>query len=513
MAHPRTIADRRAGPSGTPRRPGRRSSFAIILIGLSLAFPAAFLSGLATAAPTATTTLTPVADAHVDGSAPSTSYGTGSTLRTDTSPDVRSYVRFNLSGISGSITRVTLRVWANSASSSGYQVRPVSNTSWGETITYSSAPAVGSSSVGSTTKKWSAGAWTEADVTSFVTGAPGLRSFAIVGATSQAISYASRESGATKAPQLVVTTGTPGGPTPPAAATPPLGHDPVVMAAGDIACGAKSTGASCKQGATSDLLVAGHPDAVLALGDNQYECGQLSDFQARYAPSWGRVKNITRPAVGNHEYTTSQNTSNNCYNLPAGAPGYYTYFGSRASPLDSGCTQSCKGWYSFDLGEWHLIAINSNCTRGVGCGLSDPQLMWLQADLASHSNACTLAYWHHPRFTSGQQGDNVNMSPVYTMLYSAGVDVVLNGHDHIYERFAPLAPDGSVDNANGIREFIVGTGGRNHQSILGTHAGSVVKNATTFGVLRMELHPTSYEWDFLPVAGETFTDSGSSACH
>ncbi|HYM53474.1 MAG TPA: metallophosphoesterase, partial [Candidatus Dormibacteraeota bacterium] len=242
-------------------------------------------------------------------------------------------------------------------------------------------------------------------------------------------------------------------------------------------------------------------------------CGELSDFMANYDPTWGRVKSITRPVVGNHEYTTSQNPTNSCYNLPAGAPGYYTYYGSAASPLDAPCTQNCKGWYSYDLGAWHFIALNSNCARGVECGNGDPQLQWLQADLAAHPNQCTLAYWHHPRFSSGQQGDNVFMGPMYTMLYDAGVDVALNGHDHIYERFAPLAPDGSVDNANGIREFIVGTGGRNHQSILGTHAGSVVKNATTFGVLRLELHPTSYEWDFLPVAGETFTDSGSSACH
>jgi hypothetical protein len=334
----------------------------------------------------------------------------------------------------------------------------------------------------------------------------------MVGLTSQAISFASREGGATTAPQLLVDTG----PLPSATPSPtasPLGHDPIVMAAGDIACGAKSTGASCAQGATSDLLVAGHPDAVLPLGDNQYECGQLSDFQARYDPSWGRIKSITRPVAGNHEYTTSQNTTNNCYNLPSGAPGYYTYFGSRASPLDSGCTKSCKGWYSYDLGAWHLIALNSNCTRGVGCTMSDPQLQWLQADLAAHGNRCTLAYWHHPRFTSGQQGDTVLMGAAYTMLYNAGVDVVLNGHDHIYERFAPLAPNGSTDNAKGIREFIVGTGGRNHQSILSTHPGSQVRNSTTFGVLRLTLHTNSFDWKFIPVAGSTFTDSGSQACH
>jgi acid phosphatase type 7 len=288
--------------------------------------------------------------------------------------------------------------------------------------------------------------------------------------------------------------------------------DPVIMAAGDISCGA-STGAACRQQATSDIILRAKPDAVLTLGDTQYECGDLADFKKFYAPSWGRVKAITHPAVGNHEYTTSKSADNDCYNRPSGAPGYYTYFDQPASPQDDRCHRNCRGYYSFDIGAWHLIAINSNCTRIGNCAAGDPQVRWLQKDLAAHKNTCVLAYWHHPRYSSGHHGNQKEMVPIFGVLYKAGADLVLVGHDHDYERFAPQTADGKADPARGIREFVVGTGGRNLTGFKRIHRNSEVHNAKTFGVLKLTLHPRSYDWLFVPEDGKTFSDAGSANCH
>jgi hypothetical protein len=285
---------------------------------------------------------------------------------------------------------------------------------------------------------------------------------------------------------------------------------PTIVAAGDIACGAASTGAACMQGATSDIVTATDPDAVLVLGDNQYECGELADFRQFYDPTWGRAKSKTFPVVGNHEYNSNMP---NCPTAPPGAAGYFTYFGAAASPLDQPCSASCKGYYSFNLGSWHLIALNSVCSV-VGCGTASAQGTWLAADLAAHPNQCLLAYYHHPRYTSGPQGDTAAMAPLFSLLYQAHADVVLNGHDHDYERFAPLDPNGAVDVAHGIREFVVGTGGRNNTSFTRVEQSSEVRDTSPlFGVLRLTLRPTGYDWRFLPVAGELFADAGSGSCH
>ncbi len=297
-------------------------------------------------------------------------------------------------------------------------------------------------------------------------------------------------------------------------AKPPPSRDQVVLAAGDIACGVLSRGASCRQQDTADLLVAQHPDAVIPLGDTQYECGDASDFQGSYDPSWGRVLSVTRPVPGNHEYTTTTNTTNNCYDRPVGAPGYYGYFGDAASPTEPGCRVSCRGYYSYDLGDWHLIALNSNCGRGVACADTGPQATWLRADLQAHSGQCTLAAFHHPRWTSGQELNTPAVGPLVQLLYDAGADVILNGHDHDYERFAPLDPLGQVDPVRGYREFVVGTGGRNLTSFSSVANGSEVRDASTFGVLKLVLSTESYSWEFLPVAGSGgFRDSDSQPCH
>jgi chitodextrinase len=287
--------------------------------------------------------------------------------------------------------------------------------------------------------------------------------------------------------------------------------DPVIAAAGDIACdptsssfnGGNGTSGACRQRYTADLLTQLAPAAVLALGDNQYYCGGLQAFQQSYDLSWGRLKAATRPAVGNHEYLTSGGTG--CTSANAGAAGHFQYFGSAAG-------QPGKGYYSYDVGFWHLIALNSNCGDAGGCGSGSPQYQWLTADLAANRRACTLAYWHIPLFSSGGRAAS-NTRSLWTLLYNNGVDVALTGHDHIYERFAPQTSTGTRDDARGIREFVVGTGGANHTSLSKTAANSELRNADTFGVLGLTLHPTSFDWTFVPEAGKTFTDTGSGSCH
>jgi hypothetical protein len=286
------------------------------------------------------------------------------------------------------------------------------------------------------------------------------------------------------------------------AAAPSALGDPVVAAAGDIACDPSSPGYNggagvddeCHQQATSDLLLSLAPDRVLSLGDNQYSDGAEDKYKLSYDSTWGRLKDITSPTPGNHEYHT------------AGAAGYFGYFQSAAG-------DPAKGYYSYDLGTWHVVVLNSNCSDVGGCEAGSAQDQWLRADLASHPTSCTLAYWHHPRFSSGPHGDNMAVLPFWQSLYEAGADVVLNGHDHDYERFALQAPDGTPDLARGIREFVVGTGGRNHYVLTNPVSTSEVFNGDTFGVLELTLHPTGYEWRFVPEAGQTFTDSGSGTCH
>jgi hypothetical protein len=271
--------------------------------------------------------------------------------------------------------------------------------------------------------------------------------------------------------------------------------DPVIAAAGDIACGSQTPpGAACHHRQTSDLLVAEGFDAVLPLGDTQYERGALPDYQNYYHPTWGRVKSITHPVPGNHEYAT------------AGASGYFDYFGAAAG-------DRTKGYYSFDLGSWHIVALNSNCAN-VPCHRGSPQELWLRADLAMHQNACTLAYWHHPRFTSGSvHHSDAGMQPFWQALHEFHADVVLSGHQHNYERFDPQTPTGSADPSNGIRQFIVGTGGKDLYPFGSTPApNSAVRRSDTFGVLKLTLRPTSYDWQFLPEEGKAFTDTGTGTC-
>jgi hypothetical protein len=232
----------------------------------------------------------------------------------------------------------------------------------------------------------------------------------------------------------------------------------------------------------------------MALGDLAYPNGTAEDFKC-YDKTWGRVKTRTRPAVGNHEFHST------------GASYYFQYFGAAAGDAKT-------GYYSYELGSWHIVVLNSECLEIGGCGAGSPEEKWLRADLAAHPVGCTLAYFHKPRFSSGlNHGNDPEVGAFWQALYDFNAELILNGHDHDYERFAPQDPNGNADPKRGIREFVVGTGGKNHREF-GIHkANSEVRNNTAFGVLKLTLKPTGYDWKFIPEAGKSFTDSGSGSCH
>lgn len=299
-------------------------------------------------------------------------------------------------------------------------------------------------------------------------------------------------------------------PTALVAPAPAPGGDPVVAAAGDIACdpsdasfnGGLGTATACRQMATSDLLTGGDLTAVLTLGDLQYGCGGAAAFARSYDPSWGRVRSITRPAAGNHEYATTGGTD--C-DTTGRAKGYFGYFGAAAG-------DPTKGYYSYDLGAWHVVALNSNCARAGGCAAGSPQETWLRQDLAAHPATCTLAYWHHPLSSSGKYAPGVPAArPLYQALYDAGADVVLAGHDHLYERFAPQDRTGALDLDRGLRQFVVGTGGKKRYGLTSPAPNSEFRSADVDGVLKLTLRPTSSQWQFVTVAGDVL-DSGTDAC-
>jgi hypothetical protein len=259
----------------------------------------------------------------------------------------------------------------------------------------------------------------------------------------------------------------------------------VIAAAGDIACG----GEPCEgQIGTARLIRRIDPRAVLTLGDNQYPDGEYADFLASYDPTWGAFLDVTRPTPGNHDYHVE------------GAAGYFRYFGRRAH-------RRAGGYYSFNLGRWHLLALNS----GPG-SISLAQLAWVREDLRADGHACELAYWHHPRWSSGSQhGSDEDLAALWEVLHEEGVDVVLNGHEHNYERFARMDPTGRPD-ASGIRQFVVGTGGRSHYGFGDRVPGSQARITGRFGLLRMVLRPGGYEWAFVAVGGEVL-DRGRTRCH
>ena len=266
-----------------------------------------------------------------------------------------------------------------------------------------------------------------------------------------------------------------------------LGASVVLVGAGDIADCSRTSDDSA-----AALVERLAPDAVFTAGDNVYTNGTATEYANCYDPTWGRFKAKTHPAPGNHDYNTS------------GATGYYGYFGALAG-------DPTKGYYSYDLGAWHLIALNGEISTSAGSA----QEVWLKADLAASTKTCTMAYIHRPRFSAGYHGSNSSMQPLWQDLYDAGAELYIAGHNHDYERFAPQDANGVADPVKGIREFVVGTGGAGSEAWSTTPpiANEEVWANPTWGVLKLTLYPTSYTWQYIPVAGDSFTDSGSGSCH
>ncbi len=263
--------------------------------------------------------------------------------------------------------------------------------------------------------------------------------------------------------------------------------DPTLVGAGDVAY------CSLTGDEKTARLLDRIPGTVFVAGDVAYPSGSRRQLARCYDPTWGRWKLRTYPAPGNHDYGT------------AGAAPYFAYFGARAGAPGA-------GWYAYDLGDWRIYSLNSSCSAVGGCGPGSAQEQWLRADLAAHPRACVAAVWHHPLFSSGMHGSNPQVRGLWKALEDAGAELVLNGHDHDYERFAPQGSTGAAS-LTGIRQFVVGTGGAALRPFGAVQPNSVVRNAATHGVLQLTLRPGSYAWQFVPVAGATYTDSGSGTCH
>ena len=270
---------------------------------------------------------------------------------------------------------------------------------------------------------------------------------------------------------------------------PPAKPDPVLVGAGDIsAC--EGDGA-LQTAALLDTI----PGTVFTLGDNAYPSGSAEQFQRCYEPSWGRHKARTRPALGNHDYRTDN------------ANPYFDYFGAAAG-------ERGKGYYSYDLGKWHVIVVNSNCSNVPGgCAAGSPQEKWIRQDLREHPALCTVAMWHHPRFSSSEHGNDPSMGPIFQALSEAGADLALAGPAHTYERVAKQDPNQKPDPERGIREFVVGVGGRSLYEFPKIQPNSEIRDDKNFGVLKLTLHPAGYDWEFVGVPGSTFSDKGSDKCH
>jgi acid phosphatase type 7 len=281
-------------------------------------------------------------------------------------------------------------------------------------------------------------------------------------------------------PSAAIQSATPAAPLP---GPPEIVPDAVLVGAGDVAmCGAPEVEATAR-------LLEGIPGTVFAAGDLAYPAGSAQDFQACYEPTWGRVKDRTRPAPGNHDYQTP------------GAGAYYAYFGENAGPTG-------LGYYSYQAGAWLILSLNSN----VPASVDSPQAAWVRATLASNPTSCTLAYWHHPLFSSGPNGDNAVMRDIWRILQEGGADVVLAAHDHLYERFAPQDARGHADPLHGLRQFTAGTGGAHLYAPRAVRANSEMIGST-HGVLKLTLKAESYDWQFVSIPGKSFADFGTAQCH
>ena len=432
---------------------------------------------------------TPTADAYVRARFPASTKGSDIVLKVEGDPIVRSYIRFSVTGIpeGGVVRTARLRLFALGTHPVGISVHGgVPADAWSEaTISYENAPAFDPTPIDSSGRITTSGSWVELVVTSLVTG-NGPVDLVIATTSGRPLQFSSREADEGLRPQLVVAY----------VAEDPSGEgDAIFVGAGDIA--AEPSGRAGPDEETAKLLdaiVAANPGrvTVFTTGDNAYSSGTPSEYADFYDPTWGRHKAITRPVPGNHDYQT------------AGATGYFGYFGNAAG-------EPGKGYYAYDLGAWRIYALNSQIDRHQG----SEQELWLRADLAAHSDTtCVLAYWHYPRFSSGSHGSNTSVAPFWRALYDYGAELVLVGHDHNYQRFAPQTPSGARNDSRGIREFVVGTGGRHAYKFATPIANTEAYNVDTAGVLKLTLRPASYDFEFIPIAGKTYTDRGSDiACH
>lgn len=438
-----------------------------------------------------TTTFTPTDDTYVRADVPDANFGLSTSLKAKSSPTYNAYLKFTVSGLTEPVSRATLRLFSRSTGSTVVKAFAVPDTTWSEySVTYPTAPVMGRQ-VGQT-GPLTAGTWAEIDLTSTVLG-NGTYAFGLTAGATAARVFDSKEGA--NPPQLVIDTS----------------NDPVVVAAGDVACatddpsynGGTGTATACHQSATASLIGQINPAALFMLGDGQYNSGSVASYTASYGPSWGQFMAITKPTVGNHDYGQS------------GAAGYFTYFGDTATPLQPGCRKGCNGWFSFDIGSWHIIDLNTECTRfngGAGCAAGSPEELWLKADLAAHPALCTMVITHRPRWSSNSFA-TPEVAPFVDDMYAAGVDLYLTGHAHSYERFAPQNPAGQRDDAAGIREFVIGTGGESFSGFGTAAPNSQVRKTKVFGVMRFTLHPGSYDWSFVADPSTPFSDSGSGTCH
>ena len=469
----------------------------------------------------ATMTLSPVADSHVMADQPDANFGTATALRIDGSPISVAYLKFDVQGLTAAPTSATLKLVSPVSSTTPINAKSVTDTTWTETgVTYNNRPAVGGT-VASFTPR-STNAVMSFDVTSLVKN-NGLVSFAVDTTSTTSKSLPSRENPTVEyRPQLVIDTGTTSTPTATATATATstatatatASGSTVIALAGDVACGlteanyngGDGTADACRAKYTANLINNMNPSRLFAMGDLQYNSGSLTDFNGSYHNSWGAFKGKTNPVVGNHEYGTS------------GAAGYFSYFGDAATPLQPGCRKDCNGYYSFNVpvgsNNWHIAVINGECTRiggGVGCAVGSAQYNWLKSDLeANAATKCTAVLTHKPRWSSSSFY-TPDIQPLVDLMDANKVDLLLAGHAHSYERFAPQTASGS-SSSTGIRQITVGTGGRDSQGFGTVLPNSVVHQNHIFGVMKLTLNPTSYSWSYVPDPTTPFSDSGSGNC-
>lgn len=439
-----------------------------------------------TSSPTPAPTSTPLpsislrffadADTYVKEAESTTNFGEKSTLQVDGGePADESFIRFTVKNVSGTILSAQLRLYTNKNSTKDGPVIYATSESWDEEkLTWGQRPNHDAAALDNK-DQLDAESWVEYDVTSAITGNATFN-FILAGDSKDAVVFSSRES--SQPPELVVTF-IPDAPT----ALPPtpisLAGDVTMVGAGDIAMCSNDNDELTAQ------LLDTIPGTVFTVGDNAYDDGTYSQFTECFDPTWGRFKDRMQPIPGNHDYRTTEGA------------GYFQYFNDIPS------------YYAYDLGSWRIYALNTE----IDVTSDGIQMKWLQADLATHPSTCVLAYWHKPRWSSGSKhGNSLSVRALWQTFYEAGAELVLNGHEHLYERFKPMNSEG-LEDPLGLREIIIGTGGAELYPFGTPLATSDVRNNTSYGVLKLTLHSNSYDWEFIPVAGSTFTDSGSTECH